>query len=79
MSRRTCDVCDVDVHRVSCVKHLRSKKHLEYEKQNEKILPEWFFQELLENKIKKLYNPKSVKQIAIENFKVDDKQLKKVS
>ena len=53
MSSRKCDVCDVDVHRASYVKYLRSKKHLENEKQNGKIIPEWLFQKPLQNKIKK--------------------------
>ena len=35
------------------------------------------FQEPIENKIKKLYNPKTLKQIAVENIKLDDKQLSK--
>ena len=39
------------------------------------IIPEWLFQEPIEKKIKKLYNPKPLKQIAIENFKLDDKQI----
>ena len=26
---RTCEICNVDVHRASFAKHLRSKKHLE--------------------------------------------------
>ena len=26
---RTCEICNVNVHRASYVKHLRSKKHLE--------------------------------------------------
>ena len=34
MSSRKCDVCDVDVHRASYAKHLRSKTHLENTKQN---------------------------------------------
>ena len=42
---RTCEVCNVNVHRASFVKHLRSKKHLENIKQNEIIIPEWFFEE----------------------------------
>ena len=29
MNSRKCDVCNIDVHRASYVKHLRSKKHLE--------------------------------------------------
>ena len=40
MNRRKCEVCNVDVHRASHIKHLRSKKHLENIKQNEMIIPE---------------------------------------
>ena len=42
---RTCEVCNVNVHRASFVKHLRSKKHLENMIQNEMNIPEWFFKE----------------------------------
>ena len=54
MNSYKCEVCDVVAQRASFVKHLRSKKHLE-KKQNEMILPEWLFQEPVENKIKKNY------------------------
>ena len=40
-------------------------------------IPEWLFQEPFENKIKKIYNPKSLTQIARDNIKLDDKQLNK--
>ena len=40
MNSRKCDVCDIDVHRASYVKHLRSKKNLEKIKQKELNLPE---------------------------------------
>ena len=53
MNNRKCEICNVHVHRASYVKHLRSKKHLENEKQNEMTIPKWLFQELIENKIKK--------------------------
>ena len=53
MNSRRCEVCNVDVHRASYIKHLRSKKHSENFKQNETIIPEWLFQEPVENKIKK--------------------------
>ena len=39
----TCEVCDVNVHRASFVKHLKSKKHLERLEQNEMIVPDWLF------------------------------------
>ena len=64
MTSRKCEVCNVDVHRASYVKHLRSKQHIEKMKQNEMIIPEWLFQEPVENKIYKIYNPKSLKQLA---------------
>ena len=37
---RTCDVFNVNVHRASFVKHLRSKKNLENIEQNELNIPE---------------------------------------
>ena len=77
MNSRKCDVCNVDVLRASYIKHLRSKKHLENMKQNELNIPEWLFQEPVENKIKKIYNPRSLKQLARDNIRLDDKQLNK--
>ena len=77
MNSRKCEICNVDVHRASFVKHLKSKKHLENIKQNEMIIPEWLFREPVENKIKKTYNPKSLKQLARDNIKLDKKQLNK--
>ena len=77
MNSRKCEICNVDVHRVSYIKHLRSEKHIENMKQSEMIIPEWLFQEPIENKIKKIYNPRSLKQIARDNIILDDKQLNK--
>ena len=51
MNSRKCEICNIDVHRASYVKHLRSKKHIEKEKINIMIIPEWLFQEPIENKI----------------------------
>ena len=39
------------------------------------IIPEWLFQEPMVNRTKKVYNPKTLKQIARNNTEVDDKQL----
>ena len=43
------------------------------------IIPESLFQEQapMKNKIKKVYNPKTIKQIAQENIKMNDKELDK--
>ena len=77
MNSRRCDICNVDIHRASYMKHTRSKKHLENMKQNDMIIPEWLFKGPVENKINKIYNPKSLKQLARNNIKLDDKQLNK--
>ena len=53
MISRKCDFFNIDIHKASFVKHLKSKKHLEKIKQNEMSIPEWLFQELVENKINK--------------------------
>ena len=41
------------------------------------IIPEWLFREPIEKKIKKISNPISLKQLARNNFNLDDKQLNK--
>ena len=43
MNSRRCEICNVDVHRASYNKHLRSEKHTENIKHNEMIIPEWLF------------------------------------
>ena len=75
---RRCEICNVDFHRASMQKQLRSAKQLEIEKQNEMILPEWLFKEeqaLIRNKTRKVYSPKTLQQIARENFNTNDKVL----
>ena len=75
MNSRRCEICNIEIHRASFVKHLRSKRHLENLKRIDMIIPEWLFQEPIENKIKNIYNPKPLKQLARNNIRLDDKQL----
>ena len=78
---RTCEVCNVNFQRASFVKHLRSKKHLENLEQNEMIIPDWLFKEErspIKRKIQKVYNPKTLKHLAREKIKLDDKELAKM-
>ena len=78
---RTCNVCNVNVLRASFPKHLKSKKHLENVEQNEMIIPDWFFQEEkspIKEKIQKVYNPKTLKQLAREKIKLDDEEFAKI-
>ena len=51
MKSRKCEIRNVVVHRASYAKHMRIKKHIENEKQNEMIIPERLFQEPIETKI----------------------------
>ena len=39
------------------------------------IIPEWLFKESTEINIKKIYDPKSSRQLAKEKIRLDDKQL----
>ena len=78
---RICEFCNVIVHRASKQKHLRTKKLLENINQNEMIIPEWLFkqeQTPIKKKIQKLYNPKTLKQLAREKNKLDDRELAKL-
>ena len=78
---RTCEVCNVNVHRASMQKHLRSKKHLEKLEQNEMIILEWFYKEEnspIKKKIEKVYNPKTLKHLAREKYKLDDREFAKI-
>ena len=77
---RTFEVCNVIVHRAPFVKHLRSRKQIENLKQNEKIIPEWLFKEEqapIKKQTKKIYNPKTLQQIARKNIKLSDDELDK--
>ena len=56
---------------------MRSEKQIKNIKQNEMIIPERLFHESIENKVKNIYNAKQLKQLARDNTKLDDKQLKK--
>ena len=79
-NRRRCETCIFDVHRASMQKHLRSKKHFEKEKQNELIITDWSFKEdqaPITNKVKEIYNPETIKQIARKSIKINDKELNK--
>ena len=78
---RTREIYNVNIQRASMQKHLRSRKHLEIIKQKEMIIPEWLFKEEqthFKKKIQKLYNPKTLKHLAREKFKLDDKELSKM-
>ena len=77
---RRCEICNIDVHRASYVKLLRSKKHLGNIRQDDITIPESLFKEEqtpTRKNIKKTYNPKTLKQLAREITKIDDEQVDK--
>ena len=51
------------------------KRRMKNIEKNEMIIPEWLFRETVENKIKKIYNPKPLRQLARYNIRLDDRQL----
>ena len=70
---RRCEVCNVKCHRASFAKHLRSKKYFD----NKITIPQWLFQEPIEDGIEKVYNPKTLRQIARAYIKMKDEELNK--
>ena len=66
-NNRACEICNVNVHRATFMKHLRSKKHLKNLEQKP-----------IKKKIQKVYNPKTLKQLAREKIKLEDKELAKM-
>ena len=53
-----CEICNIDVHRASYAKHLKSKRHLENIRQNDLNITECLFKEEhtpIKNKIKNIY------------------------
>ena len=62
-------------------KHLRSKKHLENINQNELNIPERLFKEEqtpIKKKLGKVYNTNTIKQLAREKIKLNDKEIAKM-
>ena len=56
-NNRTCENCNVNVHRASMLKHFKSKKRLENEEPIQMNIREWLFREkqaAIETKIKKV-------------------------
>ena len=69
---RRCEICNIDDHRASYAKQLRKKKHLENRRQEEIFIPERLYKEKqtpIRKQSKKVYNPRTLKQIAKKNLK----------
>ena len=62
-------IYNIDIHRASYAKLSRSKSHFENLKLGKLNIPELLFQASNENKLKKLYNPKPLREIARENIR----------
>ena len=69
MNSPKCEICIIDVHRASFVKHLGSKKHIENLKQNEMMISECYFKNLSKTKLKKyiILNHLNKSQVIILN------------
>ena len=60
-NKRRCEICNVDVHRSSYAKHLRSKMH----EDNQRIIPSNFFNEVKSSEVK----PKTVVRKKVTTLK----------
>ena len=68
MESRRWEICNIDVQKASYAKHLGSKNNLV----NELVLPKLLFQKPIRNKIKNIYNPKALKEVARKYIKIND-------
>ena len=75
MNTRKCDVCNIVVHRASYVKQFKSKIQLEMKSKIKCLYQDACSKNLL--KMKPKNKPKSLKQIARDNIRLEDKQLNK--
>ena len=69
-------ICEVDVPRASYANHFISENHLENKRQDDIKTPEWLFKED-QTHIKRVYNLKTIKQIARESIKINGLELGK--
>ena len=51
MNSRKCEIGNVDVHRPSFAKHIRSKKHWEKMTEEDMIIQEWLSKEPIEKNL----------------------------
>ena len=71
-----CKICDINIHKSSIAKHLRSIKQLE----NQSIIPSYFFNEnpFSSSKLNtKKYNPPKLSDLARDKMKLNDRELNK--
>ena len=68
-NKKYCEKCNIIIHRASFAKHLKSKKHLQ-DKKDILIQPSTSKEDIKNN-------PKSLKELARDKIKLDDKELNK--
>ena len=71
-NKKYCERCNIIIHRASYAKHLKSKKHLNLQPNIENIL-----QQPTTSKVEKINNPKSLKELARNEIKLNDRELNK--
>ena len=75
--RRRCEICNIDVHRSSFAKHLRSEKH----KENERIIPSWLFieEEQRPQRITRITQVRvpTLRELAMNQIQLPKKELEK--
>ena len=71
-NKRYCERCNIIIHRASYAKHLKSKKHLQDQTKGPLDQKDFINQPSTSK-----YNPKSLKELARDKIKLDNKDLNK--
>ena len=66
--RFECEICNINIHRKSIQKHLRSRKHIENVEENEIIISERIRMENIRNVIEQLRNQQSLELLPGNNI-----------
>ena len=74
--KKYCEICDIHIHRASMSKHLKSKKHLN-KLQNNNENQGNITNKPSSSKEDKNFNPKSLKELARDKIKLNDRELNK--
>ena len=68
MNRRRCEDCNIEIHKSSYRRHLRSRKHIESLEENEIIISERIRSENIRSVIEQLRNQQSLELLPGNNI-----------
>ena len=75
--KRYCEICDIKIHRASLAKHLKSKKHMDKLSDNNEHQKDIVNQPSTSKTENTKNSSKSLKELARDKIKLDNKELNK--